>query len=146
MPVPQIPSSSIVLTAEEVGQFEALRIPDGADLVIRDRDGNEIDLPERVRAILLATLESIIENGEVTIAQMPAELTSTAAAEVLGVSRPTLMKWARENKIDSFKVGTHTRFYRDDVLALKRNRGKDRNDAFDKLRSFELEEFGPIAD
>ena len=75
---------------------------------------------------------------------MPEELTSTSAADILGVPRPTLMKWAKENQINSFKVGTHTRFKRDDVFALKRHLEKRKNDAFEKLRSFELQEFGPI--
>lgn len=29
------------------------------------------------------------------VGRMPEELTSTVAADLLGVSRPTLMKWAR---------------------------------------------------
>ena len=77
---------------------------------------------------------------------MPEKLSSTSAAELLGVSRPTLMKWAKEGRINSFKVGTHTRFNRDDVLALKRSMEKNRNDAFEELRAFELENFGPFSD
>lgn len=74
---------------------------------------------------------------------MPDELSSSTAADILGVSRPTLMKWAKEGKIPSFKVGTHTRFRRDEVLELKRLRAKKRSDAFDELREFELANFGP---
>ena len=49
------------------------------------------------------------------------------------------MKRATESKIDSFKIGTHTRFDRDDVLAFKRALEKKQNDAFERLRSFELQ-------
>ena len=140
------PANSIVLNAEETASFESLRIPDGADIAIHDSNGNEVDLPEQVQATVLAAIQSLITNGEVVITRMPTQLTSTSAAEVLGVSRPTLMKWAREERIESFKVGTHTRFHRDDVLALKRKLEKSRNDAFEKLRSFELEQFGPLKD
>lgn len=140
------PSNSIVLTAEETASFGALQIPDGADIAIHGPDGDEVDLPKDVQKTVLAALQSIIENGEVAIMRMPAELTSTSAAEILGVSRPTLMKWAREGKVDSFKVGTHTRFNRGDILALRRALVKERDDALEKLRSFELQEFGPVDD
>lgn len=140
------PSNSIVLTAEETASFGALQIPDGADIAIHGPDGDEVDLPKDVQKTVLAALQSIIENGEVAIMRMPAELTSTSAAEILGVSRPTLMKWAREGKVDSFKVGTHTRFNRGDILALRRALVKEQDDALEKLRSFELQEFGPVDD
>lgn len=90
------------------------------------------------------TLLSLVANGEVAVARMPDELSSSTAADILGVSRPTLMKWAKEGKIPSFKVGTHTRFRRDEVLELKRLRAKNRSDAFDELREFELANFGPL--
>lgn len=138
------PSNSIVLTAEETASFERVNIPDGASVAIHDRDGNEVDLPADVQSTVLAALRSLAESGEVAITPMPAELTSTSAADILGVSRPTLMKWAKENKINSFKVGTHTRFKREDVLASMRDLEKRKNDAFEQLRSFELQEFGPI--
>lgn len=140
------PSNSIVLTAEETASFGALQIPDGADIAIHGPDGDEVDLPKDVQKTVLAALQSIIANGEVAIMRMPAELTSTSAAEILGVSRPTLMKWAKEGKVDSFKVGTHTRFNRGDILALRRALVKEQDDALEKLRSFELQEFGPVDD
>lgn len=140
------PSHSIVLSPEDTASFEALRIPDGADITIIDKAGNQVDLPERVRVTLLAALRALAENGEVAITRMPTELTSTSAADVLGVSRPTLMKWARAGKINSFKVGTHTRFRRDDVLSFKRRLAKEQNDALETMRTFELESFGPVTD
>lgn len=140
------PSNSIVLTAEETASLEALKVPDGAAIAIHGPDGDEIDLPRDIQETVLAALQSIIETGEVAITRMPAELTSTSAAEILGVSRPTLMKWAKEGKVDSFKVGTHTRFYREDVLAFKKALTKKQDDAFEELRSFELQEFGPADD
>ena len=146
MTINRSPSSSIVLSAEDAAAFEALRMPEGADIAVLDKDGNQIDLPERVRATVLAALRALTESGEVAIARMPEHLTSTSAADVLSISRPTLMKWAKAGKINSFKVGTHTRFHRDDVLSLKGQLTKEQDDALKKLRSFELESFGPLAD
>lgn len=136
----------IVLNSEETATFKSLRIPDEAGISIHDRDGNEVALPKQVQETVMTALHSLIENGEVAITRMPEKLSSTSAAELLGVSRPTLLKWAKEGRINSFKVGTHTRFNRDDVLALKRSMEKNRNDAFEELRAFELENFGPFSD
>ena len=139
-------SSAIVLSTEDTAAFEALRMPEDADIAVLDKDGNQVDLPERVQATVLAAIRALTESGEVAITRMPEQLTSTSAADVLGISRPTLMKWARAGKIESFKVGTHTRFHRDDVLSLKRQVAKEQDEALERLRSFELKSFGPLAD
>ena len=107
--------------------------PPGATLALVSADGNQIPLPPRIQAMLMATLASVADNGEATIGRLPDELTSTVAAEVLGVSRPTLMKWMREGRIDSFKVGSHTRFKREDVLKLRDERRREQEVAFDDL-------------
>lgn len=108
-----------------------------ASLVLRTDDGAEIDLPRDLQRVLLGALTSIANDGEVTIGRMPEELTSTVAADLLGVSRPTLMKWTHDDEIASFKVGTHTRFRRDEVLRVRDLRVKQRRAAFDELRSLD---------
>ncbi|WP_218121324.1 helix-turn-helix domain-containing protein [Actinomyces ruminicola] len=87
----------------------------------------------------MAALASIAEHGEVTIGRVPDELTSTVAADMLGVSRPTLLKWSRDGVIDSFKVGTHTRFCREDVVRLRYERERERRRAFEELRALDAE-------
>jgi len=106
-------------------------------LILRAADGEETALPAELQEILLRTLHSIASDGEVTIGRMPDHLTSTVAADVLGVSRPTLMKWARIGEIDSFKVGSHTRFRRDEVLRVRALRARERAVAHEALREFD---------
>ena len=146
MTAPLSSSNAIVLSTEDTAAFEALRMPEDADIAVLDKDGNQVDLPERVQATVLAAIRALTESGEVAITRMPEHLTSTSAADVLGISRPTLMKWARAGRIDSFKVGTHTRFHRDDVLSLKSQLAKEQDEAFERLRSFDLESFGPLTE
>lgn len=100
MTIDRSTSSAIVLSAEDTAAFEALRMPEGADIAVLDKDGNKIDLPERVQATVLAALRALTESGEVAITRMPEHLTSASAADVLGISRPTLMKGAKAGKIN----------------------------------------------
>ncbi len=106
----------------------------GMALVLKKHDGTEIALPEKVAGILMSTLAALSEGEPTSILRVPDELTSTAAAEILGVSRPTLMKWADQKKISTFDVGTHRRFLRKEVLELKEKRREDRLRAFEELR------------
>ena len=76
---------------------------------------------------------------EVRIGPRPEELTSTFAAELLGVSHPTLMKWARAGEIGSFAVGSHTRFRREKVRRVRALRSQQRAAAHESLRDFDAE-------
>ncbi|TRX54736.1 helix-turn-helix domain-containing protein [Corynebacterium guaraldiae] len=98
-----------------------------------------VALSRNVQRLISQVLMSVVQRGEVTISRIPEELTSTVAAELLGVSRPTLMKWAKEGKIATHKRGTHTRFKREDVLQMRRQRAKERVKAFQEWRAFEEE-------
>ncbi|QWW19511.1 helix-turn-helix domain-containing protein [Schaalia sp. 19OD2882] len=82
-------------------------------------DGTSIDLPDELVGVVLSALRVVRDGGGFSIASMPEELTTSAAAHVLGISRPTLMKRVREGAIASHKVGTHTRFKASDILELR---------------------------
>lgn len=135
----------ILLNATESAALEDFSLPPDSEFSFRDSEGREIDVPKVVQETILKALKALSEHGEVSIARMPEELSSNTAADILGVSRPTLMKWAKEGKIRSFKVNSHNRFKRDDVLEFKRARTKQRAAAFNNLREFDLEHFGPIS-
>lgn len=132
-------AEKISISSDTVRDARETPVSKGATLALVTADGSQIDLPPSVQETLLHALASIAERGRVTISEVPDKMTSTTAADVLGVSRPTLMKWVREGRIDSFKVGTHTRFRRDDVLALKQRRSAERQDAFTRLRELDAE-------
>lgn len=127
-------SERITISDQIIKDAQDTVVPDQASLVLRLADGKEAELPADIQQMLLRTLTLIADQGSVSIGQLPAELTSTVAADLLSISRPTLMKWAAEGRIDSFKKGSHTRFHRDDVLALQRRNAVARQSAFNQLR------------
>lgn len=118
----------------------------GASLVLRSETGDLVDLPPGISDILLRALAAVADNEGVAMARIPDQLTSTVAAELLGVSRPTLNHWADEEKIPSFKVGTHRRFLREDVMALKIRRHRKQRQAFDELLALDQTHAEEFAD
>lgn len=93
---------------------------------------------------LLQSIIHMLPAGNVTVRSLPEELTSTTAADILGVSRPTLMKFVGDGLLASHRVGSHHRFAREDVMRLAEQREQARQDAFVKLR--ELDEAAEMSE
>lgn len=93
-------------------------------------------LPASLADLLVKVLNSAAQ-GSTRIVTIPQELTTTVAAELLSVSRPTLMKWVKEGRVASHRVGSHHRFKRDDILALARDRRAEQKAAFDAIREID---------
>lgn len=100
-------------------------------------DGTARALPPELSKIIDKAFRALAANGSVIVGTMPDELTSNTAADVLGISRPTLLKLAKADEIESFKVGSHTRFKREAVTAFKAQREAARRVAMDELLALE---------
>ncbi|MBW9095001.1 helix-turn-helix domain-containing protein [Microbacterium jejuense] len=107
--------------------------------LVRDDDAAEELAPE-LQSLLLHVLTGLAR-GAVSVSSLPDELTTTVAAELIGVSRPTLMKMVRDGVLPARQVGSHTRLRTDDVLALRRARARERREALEALLRFD-DEFG----
>ena len=139
-------SERITISDQTVKDAQDTVIPGEASLVLRLADGKEVGLSASIQQTLLDALKLIAQQGSVSIGQLPVELTSTVAADLLSISRPTLMKWVAEGRIGSFKKGSHTRFNRDEVLDLRQRNAAARRSAFEELRSLDEEQEGFLAD
>jgi excisionase family DNA binding protein len=113
------------------GHVEALTV----EAESRDR----ASVPTDLVVIIGRVLEVMASGGTVMIGSLPAELTSTVAAEQLGISRPTLMRMIRDGEISAHKVGTHHRLKAADVLAFRRERLERQRMALEELRALEDE-------
>lgn len=128
----------IDLAPQTLREIKEINPASGTSILLRSPDHQEeIELSPGVQRMILDALASIAERGEVVIGRVPDELTSTVAADMLGVSRPTLLKWSREGLIDSFKVGSHTRFRREDIIRFHTERERERRQAFNELRALD---------
>ncbi|WP_162243164.1 MULTISPECIES: helix-turn-helix domain-containing protein [unclassified Leifsonia] len=97
-------------------------------------DGSRHEVPETLSRLLVHVIERAARGGTLHIRSMPQELTTTVAAELLGVSRPTFMKYIQTGAITSRIVGTHHRVKAQDVIALREERNLARVGALAALR------------
>ena len=122
--------------ATEVTQEVHDRLIVGA--VFRLDDGSEIVLPRNLSDLMAFVLQGVTQ-GDLRIQSIPDELTTRTASELLGVSRPTLMKMVKDGLVPSHQVGTHHRFRFTDIAELKAKREAERSEALDELLNLELE-------
>lgn len=97
-------------------------------------------VPREVGQLLQRILEAVASGATVTVTSTPAEITTSTAAAMLGVSRPTLMKMIKNGAVPAHKVGTHTRLRTEDVLTAKRERRERERAAFAALLELEGDE------
>lgn len=78
-----------------------------------------IRIPLRALRLLGDILKSMSEGKPITIVPVATEVTTQKAAEILGCSRPYLVKLLEEGEINYTKVGKHRRILLEDVLKFK---------------------------
>jgi excisionase family DNA binding protein len=104
------------------------------NLRIRVADADEtMELPAAAVRLLVDLLSAMAEGNAVTLIPIHAELTTQRAADLLGVSRPFLVKQLEENAIPFRKVGTHRRVLFRDLVAYKREMDRKRLEVLEEL-------------
>lgn len=83
---------------------------------------DRVELPEEVYRVLRQVVEAMQQGLAVTVAPRSLMLTTQQAADLLGVSRPTLVKLLDEQRIPYQRTGTHRRVRLRDVLAYREQR------------------------
>lgn len=100
--------------------FSALSHISGEQTEIEIEETNErIKVPIRALELLGDILKAMSEGKPISIVPIATEVTTQKAAEILGCSRPYLVKLLEEGEIDFVKVGKHRRIMFEDVVAYK---------------------------
>ncbi len=93
------------------------------------KDNPEIEIEETREKIriplnalkLLAKILKVTSQGKpISIVPIATEMTTQAAADLLGCSRPHLVKLLEEGEIEFTKIGKHRRVKFEDVMAYKK--------------------------
>ncbi len=92
-------------------------------------DQGHVELPESLSTYLLSILQQVAAGAVVNTQSLPEELTTTTAARLLGISRPTLMKLVARGDLAAYKVGSHTRLKAADVFKFSASRQAARREA-----------------
>jgi excisionase family DNA binding protein len=98
-----------------------------------DDKGQRLELPKPIYELLVKVATAMQEGKVITLVPETQELTTQAAANLLGVSRPHVVKLIEEGKLPSHKVGAHRRIQMKDLLAFQRVRDNARREALDEL-------------
>lgn len=118
-------------SATELSKLLA-RIPE-ADRARVQLDGTDLILPRDVLALLRDILTEMAQGNAVTIVPTHAELTTQAAADILNVSRPHLIKLLEEGRIPFTLIGTHRRIRYQDLMDYKAERNRKSQEAMEEL-------------
>ena len=79
----------------------------------------KIILPKKALNLLGEILKAMGQGKPISIVPLATEVTTQSAAEILGCSRPYLVKLLEEGKIEYTKVGKHRRIKYEDVIVYK---------------------------
>ncbi|GGM31162.1 helix-turn-helix domain-containing protein [Micromonospora yangpuensis] len=83
---------------------------------------DRVELPAEIYGVLRQVVEALQQGLAVTVAPRTLTLTTQQAADLLGVSRPTVVKLLDEGKIPFERVGTHRRVQLPDLLTYREQR------------------------
>lgn len=99
--------------------------------------GRSVEMPPELTSLVSQVLDLLGRGCTVTVGSIPNEVTTTIAAKMLSISRPTLMKLINQGEISAHKVGSHTRLFSKDVIAYRDEQRDAQREAFQQLRELE---------
>ncbi len=79
----------------------------------------KLQIPSSALTLLNEILKAMSQGKPISIVPVATEVTTQKAAEILGCSRPHLVKMLESGELDFFKVGKHRRIKFEDVVNYK---------------------------
>ncbi|HET7463548.1 MAG TPA: helix-turn-helix domain-containing protein [Longimicrobium sp.] len=95
-------------------------IPEGAPITLTSPGAPEVPLPSPLAPFIAAVLRELAQGHAVAVVSTAEEISTGAAAELLGVSRPHVAKLVDTGVLPGRKVNRHRRVRLSDVMAFKR--------------------------
>jgi excisionase family DNA binding protein len=95
-------------------------------------DGTEIEVPEELQRVLRDVVETLSQGLAITIAPHNTMLTTQEAADLLNISRPTLVRLLSDGEIPYTMRGRHRRILLHDVLGYRERIHQERRQTLDE--------------
>jgi excisionase family DNA binding protein len=96
-------------------------------------DGTRIEVPDELYAVLRDVVEALAQGLAITIAPHNTMLTTQEAADLLNISRPTLVRLLTDGEISYTMRGRHRRVMLRDVLAYQERTRQERRRRLDQM-------------
>ena len=96
-------------------------------------DGRRVEVPGPVFDALVQVATAMAHRQGVTVIPQNALLTTQEAAELLGISRPTLVRLVEDGEIPYEQRGRHRRVMLADLLAYQASMRRERREALDRM-------------
>lgn len=140
--VPALPSEAEAIIAKESSRVLALHVQTAEPLRLRmidDPAKETVKIPASAVRMLIHILEEMARGNAVTLIPVHAELTTQEAADMLNISRPSLIQLLDEGKIEFRRVGTHRRVRFEALMAYKRRVDGERRAVLAELAAYDQE-------
>ena len=140
LPTQNLPTPTEARQAEETSRLLSSRLRAKAPLrlrVVGAPKDETVVLPASALKMLVGILDEMKRGNTVTLTPVRAELTTQEAADMLNISRPSLIQMLDEGKIEYRKVGTHRRVRFESVMAYKRRVHAERIAALNELAAYD---------
>lgn len=105
----------------------------GGQCLTLNAGDRSVEVPDALRGLLLAAVTNLMSGTAVTISPHRTSLTTQEAADILGVTRPTLVRLLTAGEIPYTRPGRHRRVQLADVLAYQQRLRQQRTDALNEL-------------
>src|SRR5262245_15535787 len=112
------------LTAHEAGP--------GRYFLMGSAPEDRVELPAEVYRVLRKVVDALRQGLAVTVAPLTQTLTTQQAADLLGVSRPTVIKLLDEGRIPFERAGTHRRVLLRHLLGYREQRRAEQYAALER--------------
>lgn len=131
-----------VLPARDTAQLDAAEslLRSDGDVSLQ-AGGESVTLPPELRTLLADVVKTMRRGQAVTLAPIGQQLTTQEAADLLGISRPTLIKLLEQDRIPYVTPGRHRRLRLSDVLAFRELRQAEQRQTLKDLAA-ESQELG----
>jgi len=126
---------TVLPPVEPIGELNALleRMGAAPRTTLIGPGGEHLALPPEVFDVLRNIIEAMAGGQAVTIAPVHQRLTTLEAADVSGISRPTLVKLLESGEIPFERPGHHRRVKLIDVLNYRDRVSAQRRDSLDRM-------------
>ncbi len=98
-------------------------------------DGSQIEIPDELYGVLGDVVAALAQGLAVSIAPHNTMLTTQEAADLLNISRPTLVRLLTEGEVSYTMRGRHRRVMLHDILDYRERTRRERRHVLDQMAS-----------